>query len=123
MNPEIKDAWITALRSGEFQQGTGALHVGSHGSVPEQFCCLGVLCELATRAGVVGSPQLQADGRYSYGPLLHAAYLPPEIAAWAGLDDNALPRNPKLRDTTTLSQHNDAGKTFEQIADIIEEQL
>lgn len=41
MTPELKAAWIAALRSGEYKQGHEYLHQG------EQFCCLGVLCEVA----------------------------------------------------------------------------
>jgi len=42
MKSELKARWIAALRSGEFQQGYGALRSRSG------HCCLGVLCEVAS---------------------------------------------------------------------------
>jgi hypothetical protein len=49
MNPEIKASWVEALRSEEYKQGANALHRNG------TFCCLGVLCDLAEKAGVVTS--------------------------------------------------------------------
>lgn len=40
-----RKAWVKALRSGKYQQGKGALRDG------EGFCCLGVLADLAVKAG------------------------------------------------------------------------
>jgi hypothetical protein len=47
MNPEVKARWVAALRSGEYLQGTSTLRIG------DQFCCLGVLCDIysAERGG------------------------------------------------------------------------
>ena len=47
MKPEIQAEWVAALRSGEYKQGTGVLR-----SEANEFCCLGVLCDLAVKAGV-----------------------------------------------------------------------
>lgn len=41
MKPHIKRAWINALRSGKYIQGYGALK-----SISNEFCCLGVLCDV-----------------------------------------------------------------------------
>jgi hypothetical protein len=35
---QLRDEWVKALRSGEYEQGTGTL------KYEEKFCCLGVLC-------------------------------------------------------------------------------
>lgn len=45
MNPEVLKEWTEALESGEFKQGANRL------SKPEtnEWCCLGVLCELYRR--------------------------------------------------------------------------
>ncbi len=40
MNPEVKQKWIGALRSGKYEQGTEKLRSVSG------YCCLGVLCDL-----------------------------------------------------------------------------
>lgn len=46
MNDNAK-AWVKALRSGDYKQGRGKLRDGS------LFCCLGVACDLAIKAGLV----------------------------------------------------------------------
>jgi len=38
----VKDAWLSALRSGVYKQGKGALHDITENS----YCCLGVLCDV-----------------------------------------------------------------------------
>lgn len=56
MDPEIKAAWVAELRAGTRAQGSGRLRVrvtGGNGREVERWCCLGVLCDLAERAGVV----------------------------------------------------------------------
>jgi hypothetical protein len=40
LDPDFKAKWVAALRSGDYQQGTGNLdYMG-------KFCCLGVACRL-----------------------------------------------------------------------------
>lgn len=41
MNPELKAQWLEALRSGRYQQGTGALR-----NSDQCYCCLGVLADI-----------------------------------------------------------------------------
>lgn len=41
MDQRIKQLWLVALRSGKYEQGKRFLRAG------EQYCCLGVLCDLA----------------------------------------------------------------------------
>lgn len=40
MKREMLDGWLSALRSDEYEQGTGML------KYENKFCCLGVLCHL-----------------------------------------------------------------------------
>lgn len=50
MDPIIKEKWLTALRSGEFQKGIGALKR----RLPEgkfSHCCIGILCEVVDPDG------------------------------------------------------------------------
>ena len=119
MNPEIKTQWVTALRSGDYQQGHGILRSSlTEGSVPK-FCCLGVLCEIAVKANVI--PEAQYDGfYYTYGTRddKRSAYLPAVVMEWAGLDNE----NP-ICGTDRLANLNDNDNTFEQIADAIEVNL
>ncbi len=44
MNKELKQKWIDALRSGDYEQGKGLLcRITPDGA---KYCCLGVLCEV-----------------------------------------------------------------------------
>lgn len=85
MNREIKQRWVEALRSGEFEQGTHRLR-----NRDNTYCCLGVLCELAVESGVI-PPAIEAP--HHDGSEQSAAYfsgtaidLPPEVLEWAGLE-------------------------------------
>lgn len=127
MKADIKKRWIDALESGTYPQGRHTLHR----SVPtgqDEYCCLGVLCDLAYQDGVVDRNLV---GRhYGYGEsgqvekeTLDLLELPDEVMAWAGLTranptvytvDNAL---------SSLAAINDSGVPFTEIANIIREQL
>lgn len=43
MDPELKQKWIAALKSGEYKQGKSCLHDVEQ----DTYCCLGVLNEVA----------------------------------------------------------------------------
>lgn len=113
MNPEIKARWVAALRSGEYQQGTGGLR-----SEENEFCCLGVLCDLHDPRGWEESAD---EGGFFYDG--YESELPPRhIKEWAHLNWNStfVVIDGSLN---TLYHHNDNGRTFAEIADAIEEQL
>jgi hypothetical protein len=84
MNPGIRTQWTAALRSGEYLQAASYLRDG------DRYCCLGVLCELAARDGILkavkrdGVPFWSYDGR--------SDYLPESVQDWAGLNS----ANPKV---------------------------
>lgn len=133
MNQDIKQRWVSALRSGEFEQGTDNLRKGN------KFCCLGVLCELAVEDGVIGPPELSWESTeiYGYGKSEEQKYtntgeLPEAVAKWAGLvdeytydefDDQPIPDVDPVADGKPLSMWNDGGSTFAELADLIEEKL
>ena len=109
MNDNAK-ALIAALRSGEYKQGKGALarrYVdGWH------YCVLGVGCEVYIRAGNPLEARSLPSGRrllrlYGGSP----GRLPKAVARWLGLDRWL---------ASNLSNLNDRGLTFAEIADIIE---
>lgn len=113
MNQRIKKLWIKALRSGKWKQGRAWLRIdGTRDGEPE-FCCLGVLCDLHSRA-----TDTAWKGRY-YDQA--SATLPISVQQWAGIDDADPILAPRLR--TRASTFNDNGKTFEFIADRIEKYL
>jgi hypothetical protein len=112
---EVKDKWLTALRGGEYEQGPGTLRRG------DEFCCLGVLCDLAAKEGVV-TTRVGTSDWFSYGANDDASYLPREVQDWADL-----PRNPHITkdggERLSLAYFNDVGQSFDAIAALIEEHL
>jgi len=108
MNPEIKQKWIAALRSGEYKQGIGALHYDG------LFCCLGVLCDLHCKET---NGEWKGEGK-SQTYLNEQDILPSEVFHWAELGLKS-----PFVSTGQLAKLNDMGKTFETIADLIEKDL
>lgn len=149
MPESIKAEWLERLRSGEINQGVGKLHISTRnedGTERHEFCCLGVLCELAVAAGVVERVDVTAEGFagtdetvYGYAPtegenagVPYPHYPPPAVAKWAGLPygdtnpyvtryDGPDPEVPTGRQV--IANVNDEGATFEDIAKIIEKQF
>ena len=128
MNSEIKQKWLEALRSGEYIQGKN--HLAKEG----QYCCLGVLCDLAVQEGILRPGEVDEDGIIVYqsaGSAVNdrsyseSSTLPRQVKEWAGLNH----RNPYFREPDErgvrmshfLSALNDNGSTFTEIADKIEE--
>jgi hypothetical protein len=120
MNKEIKDKWLKALRSGEYKQGRLFLRATDDGV--DSYCCLGVLAneclygkwdkweEFSDKANdkLIWSYN---NERYATGPFKlpnsFTSYLDIKKEDWVHI----------------LSGMNDSGKTFEEIADWIEENL
>lgn len=124
MNPEIKALWLAALRSGKYRQGKGTLH----NLQDDTFCCLGVLCEVAVGANIVDSKPRVSGKLTGYGVTQSVSTLPREVVKWAGMPDDAGSLNRSVyggaRDHFSLVDLNDeAGCTFEQIANVIEQQF
>jgi hypothetical protein len=112
MNPEVKRLWVDALRSGEYQQGQGALFTG------EGYCCLGVLCEVAIKAGLEIEKSKRDSEHWLYDG--EAAWLPQSVEKWAGLPD-ASPDVSLGFERRGLVQMNDGDLApFSAIADAIE---
>jgi hypothetical protein len=108
MNPTIKKQWLEALRSGKYQQGKGRLRM-KHSGV-DRFCCLGVLCDLLEPAGWVlhpNNPEVFLSG-------IHEGYPQDKVRDKAGIERDQC---------QTLAAMNDSGKSFEEIAQTIENTL
>lgn len=134
MDSEIKARWIAALRSGEFAQGAGWLR--TDGDDESRYCCLGVLCEMATQDGTIPpfSPRDGYGGQFTMPSLL--------VRAWSNADRNDIPYGNRdwlvavddatkaamspaavleiVNGTASVAVLNDDGFTFEQIANLIE---
>lgn len=119
MNANAKK-WVEALRSGEYSQTKGQLHVTEDSE--DSYCCLGVACKLAVEAGVpVKTEEHTEDGVTIHAYNGNGSLLPDEISAWLGLAECD---GTYLKDgdfASTLAEDNDEHDfTFEQIAEVIE---
>jgi len=125
MNQRIKEEWVALLEHGDLKQCINDLHDTKEGS----FCCLGVLCEIAVAEGVTLKDEAgQYGGKNNDGfrnePQFRAQFLPSEVYKWAGLEDsNPSIYRPDGEPITPLAVLNDNGKTFPEIAKLIEENL
>lgn len=128
MKPEIKALWIEALRSGEYEQGRGQLNMNNH------FCCLGVLCDLAEKAGVVEGVRNESPCgphcglcahdtvRVSYDGL--TGVLPDSVMEWSGMPSYDGEHYSEAGDRHTLMYLNDElNYDFSEIADVIEKEF
>jgi hypothetical protein len=133
LKPEVKTAWVEALRSGEYRQGRGSLRIpGGRG----KYCCLGVLADLAIKSGDIEGLEWSTtspDGLTDPDGLFWSGTLSPSVAKWAfGTGtDKVIARDPRVKVSgephISLSRLNDGlavgPHNFMQIADLIEEQL
>lgn len=124
MDPSIKQRWVSALRSGSYHQGRNFLRREN------DYCCLGVLCDLHAQSysqdwTLYGQLTTTQDST----PLQVFEYdgfdsvLPEQVVEWSGLDaqDPIVAHDEGL---TSITKLNDLkGLSFEQIADLIEEQF
>lgn len=118
MNPEIRQLWTNALLSGFYVKGRPGLMKDD-----EQcgYCVLGVLTDLFCQANNVAWEKIPgANG-----------VLAPNVADWAGLSSFRHKAEPtpytETYDPVTskgpLSKLNDKGYSFQQLAEIIDEEL
>lgn len=127
MDKQIKDLWIAALESGEYRQGVRRLRQSSDEDVTGTFCCLGVLCDLYKKHTGNGhwikeSDDIRPDGVYKWcdGTEADVTFPSQSVIDWAGL---GYPQVIIKGTANFLEIHNDAGRTFAEIAKAIREQL
>jgi hypothetical protein len=92
MNSALKQAWVRALRSGKYEQGRGALR--SH----SRYCAMGVLYDLV----VPFTERWRTWGALIPEPVLQTHGISPACQKF-------------------IATLNDRGHTFEQIADLIDQ--
>jgi len=130
MKDDIKTEWVARLRNQrekKYKQGKNVLKQAVSYSDTPEFCCLGVLCDMAEEAGVVSSqPDLDDEENtpWEYGNEQGSSVetLPKAVREWAGIPDG----NPMVffeDGISSLADLNDSGHSFEEIADVIEKQL
>lgn len=120
MDPNVKQIWTTALRSGKYQQTEGLLKRKENGKWGH--CCLGVLCDEAVKAGVkLNTYECTREDDKTIDMAFDDVYsvLPIAVQRWAGLPDP----NPTIG-KEAASHLNDYDRlTFGEIADLIDENL
>ena len=135
VNKENVRKWVDALRSGEYAQTTGVLFRDS-GDDEAGYCCLGVACDLSGLGQWIEDEDDQNEYGYStmtfvvdgvdgYIDQQGATVLPMAVAdGWLGIPDTnpsvlvGLVQTPSGL-PESLASLNDAGLTFDQIADVI----
>lgn len=103
---EHRRLWVEALRSGKYQQAKG--HLQNRGGM----CCLGVACDISGLGKWKGRRYVTPGTTY-VGDLGNNTS---EMVRWLGLDDAC----GVMADGNALTELNDDGKLFAEIADIIE---
>ncbi len=126
MKENIKKEWVQALRSGEIPQAHKSL-----GYPDGSRCCLGVLCDIAVKHGIIDKPVIYPEPGWLPGPFLQygdeTSYLPEKVLEWAEIEEAEVILEEPFEVLEgsdepyyTLSSANDAGATFAQIAHKIE---
>ena len=126
----LRERWIEALRSGEYERTISMLRHESN-----KFCCLGVLCDISN-VGTWKPAEDKGYYRYVIDSAKFSAYLPYMIVDSIGAAGATVPFDiekisnvtlkeeiysiPGVTDSCSLSTLNDSGFTFEQIADLLE---
>jgi len=114
MNPDVKAEWIACLTDGSYKQGKYQFR-----DLDDHFDPIGVLMDRAVAAGVIPAPKCYGEGRVS--PVFFgweydrsATRITKAVEEWSGLEYWTANR---------LMTMNDKGKTFEELATYIEENL
>lgn len=127
MKPEVKKVFLDALRSGEYEQGTGQLALVKDDGVVS-YCCLGVLSAEGAKAGVCNPLELSdyfTDDSAEKEWVIKASdnedgveyvdsYPPQSIYDWAGLTSE---------DAITLANINDKNDSFAEVIEYIDANL
>ena len=116
MKEDIATRWNEALESGEYKQNHD-----EHLKDNTGFCCLGVLCELAVKDGIISSAKYRPENEFfSYGG--YTAILPPEVMDWAGMaSETGMFLDEDENQSECLTTINDSGVKFPEIAKIIKD--
>lgn len=138
MKKEIATKWTAKLRDPEIQQGHSVLcnvRKDGAGNITKNYCCLGVLCEVAIENGLDITVEDRFDA-YDRGERTYNeqdSYLPESVQEWAGMHSNS---GESRRDSDgnlqritvggidgygNLAEANDDSATFPEIADWIDE--
>jgi hypothetical protein len=127
MKPEIAKKWVEALRSGKYAQYQSALR--GRADNRDRFCCLGVLCDIVKDdingrwvAGDIedGDDPHQHMQAFAVDKQSDTDALPDDIRRFAGMESALGSFYTPAGSLITLARLNDWGRSFETIADVIE---
>lgn len=134
INEEAIKLWVEKLRSGEYEQGEGALRV--KGEEGDQYCCLGLACDVyreLTGKGEWKDPVVSGEDtegvKYRFeidgieaSERRKVHYLTPEVASFFGFPHDS--ENPILdfenREEQAAVANDKALASFDQIAAAVE---
>lgn len=108
-NNDFIKRWIRWLRETDFEQTDGELRED------DSFCCLGIACHYSTK--MKRKKRFEADKiHYQFTETNdeHYGYLPADFRRWVGLTYD---------EELELMEMNDEGKSFDEIADWLEENV
>lgn len=123
-NTQFLKRWVEKLRSNEFDQTVERLRYesGEDDNTPEGFCCLGVACHISRKVRISKTVSYEVRGgskEYYYQwddnpDSRESSLLPHSFREWIGLTE---------KEHKHLYKMNDAGLSFSQIADWIEDNI
>lgn len=120
MDSSVKEMWVKALRSGQYDQGTLYLKKEDFETKNIQYCCLGVLAEITSHEFKINDDN---DGTY-YLEGERVGGMSPRLASFLPISiENRLFDEKASNHIATLMTMNDDGESFNTIADYIEENL
>jgi hypothetical protein len=138
MNPEIKQQWLSALRSGEYKQAKGKLRkkkekLEQYLSPEATYCCMGVLCDILKHR-VQGKWEndcfVSCSDRKETVPTLDIDYVAETTINSLSISREMLEQHLSPKDRNSLHPqkemyylsdlNDDVGLSFTQIADLIE---
>lgn len=116
MNKEAVQAWVEALRSGDYKQARSGLCSLDAQNEVVGYCCLGVACEIYAKTHndllITNGGMMSRSRNYDKA----SGYLPEKVYNWL-TDDN----KEHSINQVALAARNDAGRPFLELADLIEE--
>ena len=119
MKRSVAREWIKALESGRYRQTKSILGAYNHVRHRAEFCCLGVLCEVAKKDGLE-IEKLRAPDASTYRYDQEDAELPGSVQKWSGLSTPSGGRlNENGFEIDSLATLNDGGSSFKDIAAVI----
>lgn len=108
---DFKAKWVKALRSGKYPQGTEgflrSINEDAKGNSVVEYCCLGVACHIAGSSGITGKSFIMNENN----SIIKSINKVPKMLH----GDEAV--------ALMLSEINDSGVSFKEIADFVEKYL